>query len=289
MSLLQTISASSHSLPPAEGRVARLLLEDPEQFVRLPVGELARLAGVSNPTVIRFCRSLGKSGLSEFKLALAAGLGQKQQGTGEPFVHAQVDAGDSVGQIIQKLMQGNSRALLEFSRRADPRAFETVSQVLGRTIESRGRIEFYGVGNSGIVAQDAQHKFFSLGCNTVAYADSHLQLMAASSLGRQDAAIVISNSGRSREVLDAARIARSQGASVIAITASNTPLAQSCKYLLAADHAESHDQYSPMVSRLLHLSIVDILATTVALSLGEVTRERQRRIKANLKRVRGAQ
>ncbi|MGH1360505.1 MAG: MurR/RpiR family transcriptional regulator [Burkholderiaceae bacterium] len=287
--MLQTIASSSPSLPPAEARVATLLLNDPEQFVRLPVGELAKQAGVSNPTVIRFCRSLGKSGLSEFKLALAAGLAREQTDGGEPFVHAQVGADDSVEQVILKLMQGNSRALMDFANRSDASAFESASRALGATIEARGRIEFYGVGNSGIVAQDAQHKFFRLGCNTVAYADSHLQLMAASSLGKQDTAVVISNSGCSREVLEAARIARTQGATVIAITASNTPLAASCKTLLAADHAESHDQYSPMVSRLLHLSIVDILATTVALSLGEATRERQRRIKSNLKRVRGAQ
>ncbi len=135
MSLLQTIASSSPSLPPAEARVATLLLNDPEQFVRLPGGELAKQAGVSNPTVIRFCRSLGKSGLSEFKLALAAGLAREQTDGGEPFVHAQVGADDSVEQVILKLMQGNSRALMDFANRSDASAFESASRALGATIE----------------------------------------------------------------------------------------------------------------------------------------------------------
>lgn len=289
MSLLQVVATANPDLPPAEAKVGELLLADPQSFVRMPVAELARQAGVSNPTVIRFCRSLGKSGLSEFKLELAAGLGQAQTQSGEPFVHAHVNADDSLPQIISKLMHGNSRALLEFSQRANTAAFRQASRALLATIETSGRIEFYGVGNSGIVAQDAQHKFFRLGCNTVAYADGHLQIMAASSLGKQDTAVLISNSGRSRDLLDAARIARNQSATTIAITASGSPLASASRILLAADHAESHDQYSPMVSRLLHLSIIDILATTVALTLGEPARERQRRIKRNLKRVRWAE
>ncbi len=70
------------------------------------------------------------------------------------------------------------------------------------------RIEFYGVGNSGIVAQDAQHKFFRFGISTVAYVDTHIQLMAASVLSDQDVLVVISNSGSSIEVLDAVQIHR---------------------------------------------------------------------------------
>ncbi|MDP1172210.1 SIS domain-containing protein, partial [Klebsiella pneumoniae] len=66
------------------------------------------------------------------------------------------------------------------------------------------RIEFYGVGNSGIVAQDAQHKFFRLGVNTVATSDGHVQLMSATMLQQGDCAVIISNSGRSRDLLDAA-------------------------------------------------------------------------------------
>ena len=134
--------------------------------------------------------------------------------------------------------------------------------------KARRQIQFFGVGNSGIVAQDAQHKFFRLGINTTAYSDGHMQVMSASILEPGDCVVVISNSGRTRDLMDACDIARKRGATTIVITASGSPLASAGQLHLSADHPEGYDKYSPMVSRLLHLMIIDILATCVALRIG---------------------
>ena len=131
------------------------------------------------------------------------------------------------------------------------------------------RVEFYGVGNSGIVAQDAQHKFFRFGISTVAYADTHIQMMAASVLSEQDVLVVISNSGSSIELLDAVRIARENRAPVIAITRVDSPLASLADCVLSVAAQEDSELYTPMVSRLLQLVVVDILAIGLALRLGE--------------------
>jgi RpiR family carbohydrate utilization transcriptional regulator len=154
---------------------------------------------------------------------------------------------------------------------------------LAETHATGRRIEFYGVGNSGIVAQDAQHKFFRLGMNTIAYSDGHMQVMSASMLGKGDCVVVISNSGRTRDLMDACDIARKRGATTIVITASGSPLAAAGQIHLTADHPESYDRYSPMVSRLLHLLIIDILATTVALRIGESLQPALREMKHNLR------
>jgi RpiR family carbohydrate utilization transcriptional regulator len=163
---------------------------------------------------------------------------------------------------------------------------------LTESASKRRRIEFYGVGNSGIVAQDAQHKFFRLGVNTAACSDGHVQLMSATMLGAGDCVVVISNSGRSRDLLDAAEIARKKGATSIIITASGSPLAaigqSPGQILLAVDHPEDYDRYSPMVSRLLHLIAIDILTTGVALRLGQQLRPMLQEIKKNLRSKRYA-
>ena len=91
---------------------------------------------------------------------------------------------------------------------------------------------------------------------------------SASLLGPGDCVVVISNSGRTRDLVDACDIAKKNGATTIVITASGSPLAAACHIHLAADHPEGYDRYSPMVSRLLHLLIIDILATAVALRIG---------------------
>ena len=245
MSMLERIKASLPSLAPAEQRVGKLVLLDPRAFANLPVSELSDRAHVSKPTVVRFCRSMGYDGLSDFKLKLAGSVSE-----GVPFIDNTV------------------AAFLKYRNDASSFAFEKASETLTETYKQRRRIEFYGAGNSGIVAQDAQHKFFRLGVTSIAYSDGHMQVMSASTVSAGDCVVVISNSGRTRDLMDATDIARKNGATTIVITASGSPLASAGHIHLAADHPEGYDRYSPMVSRLLHLLMIDILATSVALRIG---------------------
>jgi len=287
MSILERVKAALPALPPAEQRVAKLLLADARSFASLPVSELADRSHVSKPTVVRFCRSVGYDGLADFKLKLAGSVNE-----GVPFVHRAVDEDDKPADIIVKVVDNAVAALLHYRNDAASHAFERAIDALADSARHGKRIEFYGVGNSGIVAQDAQHKFFRLGVNTVATSDGHVQLMSATMLQPGDCAVIISNSGRSRDLLDAADIARKKGATIIIITASASPLAQLAlgpsQILLAVDHPEDFDRYSPMVSRLLHLIAVDILTTGVALKLGQQLRPVLQEIKKNLRAKRYA-
>ncbi len=285
--MLERIRASIPALPPAEQRVAKLLMTDPRSFATLPVAELAERAHVSKPTVVRFCRSVGYDGLADFKLKLAGSVNE-----GVPFVHRAVDDDDKAGDIVVKVIDNAVATLLRYRNAAAVQNMERAIEALaatGRRSAEGARIEFYGVGNSGIVAQDAQHKFFRLGVTAAAVSDGHMQVMSATMLKAGDCAVIVSNSGRSRDLLDVAEIARRKGATVIVITASGSPLAALAQQgthhiLLAADHPEDADRYSPMVSRLLHLLIIDILTTGVALRLGSARlRPMLQEIKRNLR------
>ncbi len=261
--MLERIKACLPSLAPAEQRVALLLLSDARAFASLPVTELAARAHVSKPTVIRFCRSVGYDGLSDFKLKLAGNVSE-----GVPFIHRSVDADDKTSDVMVKVIDNTVAAFLKYRNDASSALVEKAASALVAACTQGRRIEFFGVGNSGIVAQDAQHKFFRLGVHAIAYSDGHMQVMSASLLRPGDCVVIISNSGRTRDLLDAEGIARKNGATTIVITASGSPLAAAGHIHLAADHPEGYDRYSPMVSRLLHLMIIDILATTVALRIG---------------------
>ncbi|ASM76052.1 transcriptional regulator [Vitreoscilla filiformis] len=280
--MLDRIRASIPALPPAEQRVAKLVLQDPRGFASMPVGDLAERAHVSKPTVVRFCRSVGYDGLADFKLKLAGVVNE-----GVPFVHRAVDEDDKPSDIIVKVIDNAVSALLKYRNDAASHAFERAMAAMTTSGQQHGRVEFYGVGNSGFVAQDAQLKLFRLGVNSVALSDGHVQVMSATMLGEKDCAIIISNSGRSRDLIDVAEIVLKKGATLIAITASGSPLArltlESGQILLAADHPEDHERYSPMVSRMLHLMIIDILTTGVALRLGQEMRPVLQDIKRNLR------
>jgi RpiR family transcriptional regulator, carbohydrate utilization regulator len=280
--MLDRIRASIPALPPAEQRVAKLVLADPRAFASLPVVELAERAHVSKPTVVRFCRSVGYDGLTDFKRKLAGSVNE-----GVPFVHRSVDEDDKSADIVVKVIDNAVSALLKYRNAAANHAFERAITALTDAGLKSHRIEFYGVGNSGIVALDAQHKFFRLGVRAQAVSDGHVQVMSATMLAPGDCAVIISNSGHSRDLLDVAEIARKKGATLIVITASDSPLAKftqsANQVLLAVDHPEDFERYSPMVSRLLHLMVIDILTTAVALRLPGELRATLQDIKRNLR------
>jgi RpiR family transcriptional regulator, carbohydrate utilization regulator len=281
--MLDRIRASLPALSPAEQRVAKLVLADPRNFASLPVAELSERAHVSKPTVVRFCRSVGYDGLADFKLKLAGTVNE-----GVPFVHRSVDEDDKPADLIVKVIDNAVSALLKYRNDAAAHAMERAIEALTTAAREGRRIQFYGVGNSGIVAQDAQHKFFRLGVNAVAFSDGHVQVMAATMLAPGDCAVLISNSGRTRDLQDVMEIARRKGATTIVISTSGSPLAHQAHVLLAVDHPEDYDRYSPMVSRLLHLTVIDILTTAVALRMGQELRPMLQEIKRNLRAKRYA-
>ena len=117
--MLDRIKAALPSLAPAEQRVGRLCLADPRAFAKLPVSELADRSHVSKPTVVRFCRSVGYDGLSDFKL--------KQAGTvneGVPFIHRSVDADDKTSDVTVKVIDNTVAAFLKYRNDASTVAIE---------------------------------------------------------------------------------------------------------------------------------------------------------------------
>ena len=271
------------------GRAARGAAgaEDARLFATQPITVLAARAHVSKPTIVRFCRSMGYDGLSDFKLKLAGSVSE-----GVPNIHRSVDVDDKTSDVVVKVIDNTVAAFLRYRNEASAQAIERATNAILNAYQTGKRIEFFGAGNSGIVAQDAQHKFFRLGITSIAYSDGHMQVMSASLLGPGDCVMVISNSGRTRDLIDAAGIARKNGATIIVITATGSPLANMAQqarankddgYIhLAADHPEGYDRYSPMVSRLLHLMVIDIVATCVALRIGVRLQPLLKEMRSNL-------
>ena len=183
--MLDRIRASIPALPPAEQRVAKLLLADPRSFATLPVVELAERSHVSKPTVVRFCRSVGYDGLADFKLKLAGNVNE-----GVPFVHRSVDDDDKAGDIVVKVIDNAVAAMLRYRNAVPVQSVERAIAALAQAGRNGRRVEFHGVGNSGIVALDAQHKFFRLGITSAAVSDGHMQVMSATMLAPGDLSLI---------------------------------------------------------------------------------------------------
>ena len=258
--ILNQIRRARSSLSPAEQRVADFVLAHPRSALNDPIAKLALSAEVSQPTVIRFCRSLGCKGLSDFKLRLASGL------TGTmPVTHTQVTGTDSSLEVGDKVLGNTASAILQVR---DHLNRESIDQAV-RLISDAERVEFYAVGHFGSVADDAQFKFLRMGVSSASYTVPRLQALAANLLRPGVVAVVISGSGRIDELLDVVDRARANGAVVIAITASQSPLARKADVALIVDHVEDIATQVPMISRILHLLMIDILVVGLSLRRGE--------------------
>ena len=268
--LLDRIEALLDAMRPSEQAVGKFVLRHPNLVISLSFPEIAGRAGVSQPTVARFCVAAGFSGYRDFKLRLAQSLAN-----GVPFVHQDVGMQDSMADVAAKVFDRGIAALVTVRNHLDPEALERATKILA----TAKRIEFYGLGNSGIVAMDAQHKFFRLGVPAVAYSDPHVHAMSASLLGKGDVVVAISGTGRTRELIQSVEIARDAGATVIAITASGSPLARLAHVTLYADVPEDLDVYAPMTSRMVHLVMIDALSVGVAVARGPELAKRLKRAK----------
>lgn len=254
--ILGQIRRARSELSPAELRVAEHVLAHPRAVLNDPIAEIAGAAHVSQPTVIRFCRSLGCEGLSDFKLRLASGL------TGTvPVTHTQVTNDDSMLELGAKVLGNTASAILQVRSQLNREMIDRAIELLIHA----DRVEFFAVGHYGVVAQDAQFKFLRLGVSSGACTDPRLQLLSAGVLKPRDVAVVISSSGSLPELLEVVEKAHQRGASVIAITASQSPLARKADAALIVDHLEDLSTHLPMVSRILHLLVIDILAVGVAM------------------------
>ncbi len=270
MTLLDRIEALIEHMRPSEQTVGRFVLRHPNLVIGLSFPDIAARTGVSQPTVARFCLAAGFSGYRDFKLRLAQSLAH-----GVPFVHHDVGSQDAMADIGAKVFDRGIAALVTVRNHLDPDALERATGLLA----TAKRIEFYGQGISGVVAMDAQHKFFRLGAPAVAYSDPHVHAMSASLLAAGDVVVAISGTGRTRELIRSVEIAREAGAAVITITASGSPLAQLSSVALYADVPEDLDVYVPMTSRLVHLMMIDVLSVGVAVARGPALVKRLARAK----------
>jgi len=254
--ILEQIRRARSELSPAELRVAEHVLAHPRKALNDPIAEIAKAAAVSQPTVIRFCRSLGCEGLSDFKLRLASGL------TGTvPVTHTQVTNDDSMIELGAKVLGNTASAILQVRSQLNRDMIDRAIELLVHA----PRVEFFAVGHYGVVAQDAQFKFLRFGISSGAYTDPRLQLLAAQTLKPNDVAVIISSSGKLPELMAVAEAARERGAAILAITASQSPLARKADAALIVDHVEDVSTHLPMVSRILHLLVIDILTVGVAM------------------------
>jgi RpiR family carbohydrate utilization transcriptional regulator len=275
--LVNVITDALPGLNKSERKVAEAILSDPESATGSSIASLAKRANVSEPSVNRFCKRFNTAGFPDFKLKLAKSLV-----SGVRFVNRNVDPNDTVESYTPKIFDSTINDLVLIRDSID---HSVVNAVVDQLIQAK-RVYFFGLGTSGSVARDAENKFFRFNLPVSFHDDVLMMRMLASTGSAGDVFFVISHTGRTKEIIDIAEIASNNGATVIALTSSSSPLTAVSSIALEVDVPENTDEYMAMTSRIVHLVVLDVLATGFTLRRGPDFLPHLEKIKNSLKPTR---
>lgn len=260
--LLVRIRAELPGLRPAERRVARVVLEDPAGVAQRTIGALARQCDTSGATVLRFCHAVGYRHYPDLRLDLAREASRAEAGNGPgPLLTGDIGVADTLPEIVAKIAWSDARAIEDTAATIDLETLANAIDAVGRA----QRVDIYGVGASGFVAQDLHQKLHRIGLLSSVWPDPHAALTSAALLGSTDVAIAISHTGTTIDTIEALRVAESRGATTIAITNfGDSPLAGHARHVLTTAARETTFRSGAMASRIAQLAVVDCLFVGVA-------------------------
>jgi len=271
---LVRIRQSLPTLRPAEARIAEAVLADPAAVVGQTITELAASVGTSQATVVRFCRAVGYAGYPEFRIDLAQATSRREVERERANVaHGEIDPEDTVQDVVEKIAFHEARTIEETARALDVDALERAADA----VAAAPRIDLFGVGSSGLTAQDLAQKLQRIGLVCFASPDPHVQMQSAALLGPGAVALGVSHSGLTVETNDALRIAHGRGATTVVVTNfPESPLVAHADVVLTTTARETQFRSGALSSRIAQLTIVDFLFVRVAQRLYDRTTENLR-------------
>ena len=256
----------------SEKKVADWLFSHSGEILPYSITDLASKCDSSEATIVRFSKRLGYSGYQELKLFLAQEYEKK-------VIVPNITGADDCFSIFEKVCND---AYMSLERTKKTLSAESMTRAAKAISEAR-RVVIIGLGTSAQVAEDASNKFLRAGCNSSAYADTHMQAIAVSQLKAGDVVIGISQSGSSKDIVEAMKTARSHGATTISITSKErSPIARQSDILLLTDTEETRHSSLGLNSHISRLVVIDALCYKIvyqnaaqAFNIGESEAELQ--------------
>lgn len=255
MDLFHALSDEDDRLSNLDRKLAQVALEDVDFVINSSIGELAERAGVSPPTVTRFCRRLGCRGYSDFKMQLA-----KLPYVGLRYVMPEVPT-ETPNEVAEDIIANAQNALFQLHRQLDFTALEAAARLL----RGASFIHAFGAsGNSAMVANELHNRLFRLGCHISASNDHTMNAMMSAAAQPGVVAICSSFTGRDQALVRCLEILRRRNTPTIALTQGGSPVAIAADVVISVELPEGRNIFRPTSTRYAYLAVVDILANLVA-------------------------
>lgn len=256
--IVRSIKVSKDRLGSAGRKIANMVIEHPEKVIHLSISEIASAVDVSEASVVRFCQEFGYKGFQDFKIHLSQTLVKPVKS-----LDVNIELDDSAKTLLEKVSNTTIQTIVDT---VGVNNEKSLAQAIDLLANSK-RIVFVGCGGSGIIANDAHHKFMKLGLNVISYSDAHNAAQACSVLTQKDLVFIISHSGTTRDILKVAKTAKENKCPIIAVTrVANTPLSRLASVVLPTSSPESQYRSEGVSSRVAQLCIIDALFVGVYVS-----------------------
>lgn len=269
--ILPRLKSMMESMTRSDTKIAKMILSAPNDFVRSSVRAVAADLGVSEPTIVRFCRTIGCEGFKDLKfrliqeLALSQAISDRSQSAraSRAAVPPATDESADYDRLFDTVIEAVSRTRDTLVRKDILQAAQAIAQA--------GRVVVYGIGgSSAVLATEVHNRLYRLNIPVMAFTDGYAQRMSAAILGEGDVALFVSSTGRPRELQESMELAKYYKAFCIAITDSDTPLGREADICLHVGLFPSGvEEFQPNPMRFAQLFVIDTLAYAVAVVLGD--------------------
>ncbi|WP_314792109.1 MurR/RpiR family transcriptional regulator [Aggregatibacter aphrophilus] len=254
--VLNTISSLYQSLTKTEKKIADVITQSPDVIVQYSLAELAERLNVGEATFVRFCRTLGFKGFSDFKLEFSIELATNREGRDDTVLDTEIIPDDDSLKIAHKLQATLHNVMEETINLLDFSQLENVVEAIQRA----NKVFLFGVGSSGVTAEEAKNKFMRIGMQVDASGNNHFMYMQAALLKKNDVAIGISHSGYSQETAHTLKIAKQNGAVTVALTHSlRSPITEHADFVLVNGNKQGKLQGDSIGTKIAQLFVLDLI------------------------------
>ena len=254
--VLNSISSLYQSLNKTEKKIADVITQSPNVVTQYSLAQLAERLDVGEATLVRFCRTLGFKGFSDFKLAFSIDLAKTREGRDDTVLETEILPNDDSQTIAHKLQSAINAVMDETINLLDFHQLEVVVEA----IRSANKVFLFGVGSSGVTAEEAKNKLMRIGMQVDASGNNHFMYMQVALLRKNDVAIGISHSGYSQETAHALKIAKENGATTVALTHSmRSPLTEHADFVLVNGNKQGKLQGDSIGTKTAQLFVLDLI------------------------------
>lgn len=245
----------------SEKQIARYILNNGEDVLSMSVKELSKKTYTSPATIVRLCKKIGLEGYNDFKIKYSGELqydkrNKKRIDVNFPFLPE--DNEETIAKNLASMIHeviNDTHQLIDFS------SLKTIIEILYNAEE----IDIYGSGNSILAGLSFQHKMVRIGKNVNVRTIPGEQIFLASISNERKAAILISYSGETGELIRFAKVLKSKKTPIIALTSlGDNQLSNIADYRLNLDSREKiFSKMAPFSSQISMEYVLNLLFSCI--------------------------